>query len=100
MARLGGDEFVVILPAGSREQVDALCQQLIAQLNLPFPVYDNDIHIGGSLGIALAPQDADNASDLLRFADIALYKAKTAAATSGYFSTVTWKRKAAARNGA
>lgn len=77
VARLGGDEFVVILPeAGSREQVDALCQQLIAQLNLPFPVYDNDIHIGGSLGIALAPQDADNASDLLRFADIALYKAK------------------------
>ncbi|BAN95280.1 hypothetical protein E05_05140 [Plautia stali symbiont] len=77
VARLGGDEFVVILPeAGSREQVDALCQQLIAQLNLPFPVYNNDIHIGGSLGIALAQQDADNASDLLRFADIALYKAK------------------------
>lgn len=77
VARLGGDEFVIILPeAGTHAQIDALCQQLIKQLNAPFMVYDNTIQIGASLGIALAPQDADNASDLLRFADIALYKAK------------------------
>lgn len=76
-ARLGGDEFVAILPEmNSRDRIIALCQQLIARINDAFEVCDNTLHIGASLGIALAPQDADNASDLLRYADIALYKAK------------------------
>ncbi|MFR0653965.1 EAL domain-containing protein [Pantoea sp. SIMBA_079] len=77
VARLGGDEFVAILPEmNSRDRIVALCQQLIARINDAFEVCDNTLHIGASLGIALAPQDADNASDLLRYADIALYKAK------------------------
>ncbi len=76
-ARLGGDEFIIILPdISSREDVDNLCHQIIIALSQPFTGFGSNIYIGASLGIAMAPQDAENASDLLRFSDIALYKAK------------------------
>lgn len=77
-ARLGGDEFIIILPDVSRkENVDTLCSQIIKEMSRPFSIGSSEIFIGASLGIAMAPQDADNASDLMRFSDIALYKAKT-----------------------
>lgn len=77
-ARLGGDEFIIILPdVSKKEDVDTLCSQIITEVSQPFRAGGSEIFIGASLGIAMAPQDADNASDLLRFSDIALYKAKT-----------------------
>ncbi|MBE8166698.1 EAL domain-containing protein, partial [Leptospira borgpetersenii serovar Ballum] len=56
---------------------EQLCARILAELNRPFSVQDHEILIGASMGIALAPQDAVNATDLLRFSDIALYKAKS-----------------------
>lgn len=75
-ARLGGDEFVIIVSDMSRAQVAKLCDEIIDVINQPFDLNGIEVFIGVSLGIAIAPTDADNISDLLRYADIALYKAK------------------------
>lgn len=77
VTRHGGDEFIVILPdVKSKDYIDALCRQIISEINQPFLIAGCEIFIGASLGIAMAPQDAASANDLLRYADIALYKAK------------------------
>ncbi|WP_348773162.1 EAL domain-containing protein [Franconibacter sp. IITDAS19] len=78
VARHGGDEFILIVPdIRSRAAVETLCQQLIVAITCPYQINGHEIFIGASMGIALAPQDATDANDLLRFADIALYQAKT-----------------------
>lgn len=85
-ARLGGDEFVMIVSdIDSPEEISALCSRIIAQINLPFAINGGDVFIGASLGIALAPQDSTNPGDLLRYADIALYKAKNAGRNNWVF---------------
>lgn len=78
-ARLGGDEFVVVLP-GERhvEAIEQLCAQLVQALGQPFTLQAQAIHIGTSIGIALAPEHALDPAELLRKADIALYQAKNA----------------------
>lgn len=77
VTRHGGDEFIIILPeVQDQRDIATLCQQIIDEINRPFLIANGEIFIGVSLGIALAPQDASTASDLLRYADIALYKAK------------------------
>ncbi|EOL9053620.1 bifunctional diguanylate cyclase/phosphodiesterase [Cronobacter turicensis] len=78
VARQGGDEFILIIPDIERkEALEQLCERILGEINRPFSVQDHEILIGASMGIALAPQDAVNATDLLRFSDIALYKAKS-----------------------
>ncbi|WP_305036974.1 bifunctional diguanylate cyclase/phosphodiesterase [Candidatus Pantoea deserta] len=85
-ARLGGDEFIMIVfDANSREEIEELCRRIIAQINLPFAINGGEVFIGASLGVALAPEDADNPGDLLRYADIALYKAKNAGRNNWVF---------------
>ncbi|WP_305038625.1 bifunctional diguanylate cyclase/phosphodiesterase [Erwinia sorbitola] len=75
--RHGGDEFIIILPdVKNQEDIEALCREVIREINQPFLIEGCEIYVGASLGIALSPQDARTASDLLRYSDIALYKAK------------------------
>lgn len=77
VTRHGGDEFIIILPdVQSQAHIEALCRQIVLDISQPFLSGESEVFIGASLGIALAPQDAQTASDLLRYADIALYKAK------------------------
>ena len=77
VARLGGDEFIMVLDGmSSQESIEALCARLIDQIKQPIVYEGQDIFVGGSIGIALAPQDATEANELLRCADIALYQAK------------------------
>ncbi|WBT57133.1 bifunctional diguanylate cyclase/phosphodiesterase [Kosakonia oryzendophytica] len=79
VARQGGDEFIVILPDVENEQdIQMFCQRIIAEINQPLFIHGNDIHLGVSIGIAQLPKDALTAKDLLRYSDIALYKAKNA----------------------
>lgn len=78
VARLGGDEFIVVATdCRTREQAERLCQRLIAQINQPSRIAGNDVSVGVSIGIACAPFDGLTGEDLLRFADIALYEAKS-----------------------
>ncbi|WP_306751927.1 bifunctional diguanylate cyclase/phosphodiesterase [Paracoccus actinidiae] len=76
-ARLGGDEFAVILSdVRSRDGIDACVRRLRTALAHPTRIEDHPISITASFGIACFPDDADDSDDLLRRADLALYKAK------------------------
>ena len=78
LARLGGDEFAVCQPyaAGSHELVSDLADRLAKAISHPFQIGNADIQIGASIGYSLYPTDGKTVEDLLRAADIALYKAK------------------------
>jgi diguanylate cyclase (GGDEF)-like protein/PAS domain S-box-containing protein len=77
VARLGGDEFAIVQPA-IESPLDAtmLADRLIQLLAAPFEIGGHQIVIGTSIGIAFAPQDGVDADQLLKCADLALYRAK------------------------
>lgn len=77
VARLGGDEFVVIQPLHD-QAVDykTLGRAIVASLGGTFEISGNNINIGASVGIALAPDHGATDDVLLKRADMALYKAK------------------------
>jgi len=77
-ARLGGDEFAVIQVGLSQpEGATALAARLVETLSAPYEIEQHHIVIGCSVGIALAPDDGAGAEELLKNADLALYRAKT-----------------------
>ncbi|MGG3009809.1 EAL domain-containing protein [Brevibacillus parabrevis] len=78
VARLGGDEFTVLLSQlADREEAAALANQIMEALQRPFILQDHSFNMSCSIGIALYPQDGDNADDLLKRADTALYTVKS-----------------------
>lgn len=88
VARQGGDEFILIISdIHDRRYIDTLCERIIAELTRPFLINGNEIVIGASIGIAIAPHDAVDAGELLRFSDIALYKAKSTGRNRWVFYT-------------
>jgi diguanylate cyclase (GGDEF)-like protein/PAS domain S-box-containing protein len=77
VGRLGGDEFALIIPrVGSRDGIQSLCLQMIEALKLPFVYNDQHLFVGGSIGVALGPNDGGTVEELIRNADLALYRAK------------------------
>jgi diguanylate cyclase (GGDEF)-like protein len=78
VGRLGGDEFVVILDTVSDpREIQRMCEQIIEALSRPFTLLGSDTWIGVSIGVAIAPEDAVDRSEMMRKADIALYEAKS-----------------------
>src|SRR5579875_2986071 len=78
LARLGGDEFVVALLDADGELGAMTAQRIGARLQEPFQLGPVRAQIGASIGIAVAPSDATDGADLLRCADLAMYRAKVA----------------------
>lgn len=77
LARLGGDEFAIVLTAlEDYEAAGSAAQRLISAVTRPFSVEEHSLVVGVSIGISIAPDDHDNAQQLLGFADMALYEAK------------------------
>ncbi len=77
VARLGGDEFCVLIRASHAiSQIDAMAQRILLEMRRPFHIDGHRIMIGASLGIAVAPNDAETPIGLLKCSDLALYKAK------------------------
>jgi diguanylate cyclase (GGDEF)-like protein len=78
VARLGGDEFALIGQAGELGVGDehVRAETLTAALAVPHWIYGRSVAPGASLGVAVYPDDATDATDLQRFADMALYRAK------------------------
>lgn len=78
--RVGGDEFILVLKNLSTDISVAKTNQIAAdalkQLSEPFPLETHDVQIGGSLGVAMFPDHAFDAVDLLRRADLSMYAAK------------------------
>ena len=77
LARLGGDEFTVILEDFDDDAIaHDVAATMLAALAEPHLVAGNEIHSGGSIGLALAHSTSPTAQDLLRKADTAMYEAK------------------------
>ncbi|MGY6248755.1 putative bifunctional diguanylate cyclase/phosphodiesterase [Bosea thiooxidans] len=78
LARFGGDEFLLILPSADHTIVTAIAQRMIDSMTRAFDVDGKTVYVTASIGIAMAPSDGSSPADLLRHADTALYKAKSA----------------------
>jgi diguanylate cyclase (GGDEF)-like protein/PAS domain S-box-containing protein len=77
-ARLGGDEFAVIMAADvSPNEASACATLLIDMLKAPYEIEGQEMVIGASVGIALSPGDGTTPEELMRNADMALYRAKS-----------------------
>jgi len=73
VARLGGDEFALIADGAD---VAARAERLVRTLTAPHAIYGRNVSPGASVGAAVFPDDAADAGDLQRFADMALYRVK------------------------
>jgi diguanylate cyclase (GGDEF)-like protein len=78
VARLGGDEFAVIQTGTDQpEGATALALRVIEAISAPYEIDGRQILVGTSVGISIAPLDAVAADELLKNADLALYRAKS-----------------------
>lgn len=76
-ARLGGDEFAVVQTlAGQPAAAQALAERIVETLSQPFDLGDVRVSMSASVGVALYPADAPSPDELLRAADVALYRVK------------------------
>jgi diguanylate cyclase (GGDEF)-like protein/PAS domain S-box-containing protein len=77
VARVGGDEFILLMPGGARGSGTAtIGTKILEAFHRPFQIEGREVHASPSLGIAVYPDDGDDAESLLRNADAAMYKAK------------------------
>ncbi len=77
IARLGGDEFAVIqAQLDTIDQTVVLAERMIGELSQPFEIEGHMIHTGSSIGITVYPDDSRDIDQLLKNADMALYRAK------------------------
>ena len=77
IARLGGDEFAIVQINASPESSSALASRAVEIISEPCNIDGNQINIGASIGISLAPGDGTDPDQLLKNADMALYLAKS-----------------------
>jgi diguanylate cyclase (GGDEF)-like protein len=78
VSRTGGDEFSIVQSGADPPMAAsaALAARVVEALSVPFELGDHNVVIGASVGIAIAPNDGDNVDQLLKNADMALYRAK------------------------
>lgn len=77
VARLGGDEFTIILTElGEALHASIIAENIIARFAQPFQLNNHEVYTSASIGIALFPNDSENADLLMQNADIAMYQAK------------------------
>src|SRR5581483_11596138 len=77
VARLGGDEFAIVQMGAGPSQASELAGRIIEAVAEPFDISGHQVVIGVSVGIAVAPADGEQPDQLLRNADMALYRAKS-----------------------
>lgn len=86
VARLGGDEFTIILEDVEKPETSKnTALKLIEQFKAPMFIEHHEIYIGISIGIAIYPDSANSSSELLRNADIAMYKSKSQGSNQFYY---------------
>ena len=75
--RLGGDEFVLVVPeCGDPRLISEIVDAVLSRLAQNFQINEHSVRVGGSAGIAIAPNDGTTVDELLANADLALYQAK------------------------
>jgi diguanylate cyclase (GGDEF)-like protein/PAS domain S-box-containing protein len=77
VARLGGDEFAIVQIGARPTDASELAGRIIEEVSTTFNIVDHQLMIGISIGIAMSPTDGTTADQLLRNADMALYRAKS-----------------------
>lgn len=86
VARLGGDEFgIVARHLNGAESASGIALQIIDTLKAPIHSGDTEHRIGAGIGIALFPRDGNSAQEIVRVADIALYRAKSSHSEFRFF---------------
>jgi diguanylate cyclase (GGDEF)-like protein len=77
IARMGGDEFLLLLPEIARKNdITTIAQKILGAVRKPFAINHHEIMITTSIGVAIFPDDGNDAEALLKSADIAMYRAK------------------------
>ncbi len=77
VGRLGGDEFaIVIRDASNTDYVKSIANRVIDSLTEPYQVDHHTLYVGASVGSAIGPRDGRSVEELMRNADLALYRAK------------------------
>ncbi|HKC34136.1 MAG TPA: EAL domain-containing protein, partial [Xanthobacteraceae bacterium] len=76
IARLGGDEFAIVIENADLADIRQLAKRILADVRRPFELSGTQVYVGVSVGIALSPQVGVERLELVRRADIALYRAK------------------------
>ena len=74
--RLGGDEFLVIVPNCDRTEALRKAEEILEQISRPLGIGGREVEAGGTMGIAMWPEDAGTVTGLLRAADIAMNRGK------------------------
>ncbi len=78
VARLGGDEFAVLLPGlADLGDIDTLARRTLEALRRRYTLAGRDVHVSGSIGVAVAPGHGETYDELLSNADAAMYRAKS-----------------------
>ncbi len=98
IARPGGDEFTIIIEnLQEAEWVATVANNILRRLEVPVEINNRQVHVGGSIGIALFPQDGESFGTLLKNADTAMYKAKELGRHTFQFYTAEMSQKAMLR---
>lgn len=98
VARMGGDEFVLILP----ERTDAglstgIVQRIMESIAQPLTIEGHEFFISGSIGVAVYPADGETPEELIKHADIAMYRAKETGRNNFQFYTPAMNERALER---
>ncbi|WEN13721.1 EAL domain-containing protein [Rhodanobacter sp. AS-Z3] len=103
VARLGGDEFIMLLGASNATPEHAatcameIAESLLQRLATPLAIDGRFLGVGASIGVAAFPHDGQGATDVVRCADIALYRAKSAGRNAARLFLPQMQREADAR---
>lgn len=94
LARIGGDEFLLMTQdLSSTEDAAKICKKILISLNQPMMYRGNEIRITASIGIAIYPEHGKTREELIRNADLAMYKVKEMSCNGYCFYSDTFKVK-------
>jgi diguanylate cyclase (GGDEF)-like protein len=97
LARIGGDEFVLVLPLTNSSDAALVAQKALDVLGRVVLVEGNALHVSGSIGISLYPDDGNDADSMMRAADTAMYHAKEKGRNNYQFFTSALNKAAQRR---
>lgn len=79
IARIGGDEFVIVIERfQGKEAVISICEQIMGVFHEPFMIEQEEFYLKASAGVAFYPENGQNALEMLKSSDFAMYNAKEA----------------------
>ncbi|MGZ8983903.1 MAG: EAL domain-containing protein [Methylotenera sp.] len=76
VSRQGGDEFLAVLPGTDAAGAELVAGKMLQAVSQPYVIEGHDLRITSSIGIAIYPDHAQDASSLIKYADVAMYQAK------------------------